>query len=162
VSDPGTDMAPALRVPDARSRSSSSAPRVSARARLRLLIGDRRGLIPVLVVTAVASGFVEAATLAVIAETAATLASGAHQAHLHIGPLHVHAPVDTLILVAFGLALVRLVLQVPLSILPPRIASQLQSALRTELFHSFSRASWDVQARDREGQLQEIMTGQVG
>jgi ABC-type multidrug transport system fused ATPase/permease subunit len=37
----------------------------------------------------------------------------------------------------------------------------MQARLRTELFHSFSRASWDVQSRDREGQLQETMTGQV-
>ncbi len=158
MSNQGGDVALGRRAPDAR----TSPMAVSSRARLRLLIHDRRGWIPVLVVTAAASGFVEAATLAVIAEAAATLASGARQAHLHIGPLHVHASIDTLILVAFCLALVRLALQAPLSILPPRIASQLQSSLRTALFHSFSRASWDVQARDREGQLQEIMTGQVG
>ena len=159
VSDSGGDMALGLRAADARA---SPPPQMSARARVRLLIGERQRWIPVLVVAAVASGFVEAAMLAIIAETAFTLASGAHEAHVHIGPLHVHAPVNTLILIALGLAIVRLALQVPLSILPPRIASQMQAALRTELFHSFSRASWDVQASDREGQLQEIMTGQVG
>ena len=31
----------------------------------------------------------------------------------------------------------------------------------TELFAAFNGASWAVQSRDREGQLQEIMTSQV-
>ncbi len=68
---------------------------------------------------------------------------------------------NTLLAVGFGLALLRLFLQFPLSIVPARIASAVQAGLRIRLFDSFSRASWDVQSRDREGQLQETMTSQV-
>jgi ATP-binding cassette subfamily B protein len=50
---------------------------------------------------------------------------------------------------------------VPLLILPPRMISQMQAEMRIKLFHAFSWASWDVQSRDREGQLQQTLTGQV-
>jgi ATP-binding cassette subfamily B protein len=145
------------RAPDAQDSSSP----VSAGARLSLLIGDRRGLLLALLIAATLSGLAEAATLAVLAEVAATLVTGASQAHVHIGPLHVHATVGTLIVAAFVIAIIRLALQVPISILPARIAADLQARLRTKLFHAFTRASWDVQASDREGQLQETMSGQV-
>jgi ATP-binding cassette subfamily B protein len=138
--------------------SSSAA---SVWGRLVSLLGDRRGTVLVLVLTSVVSGFVESATLAILAETAATIASGAGRARIHIGPLHAHPNVDSLFLVALALVLVRLVLQVPLLILPPRIVSQMQAEMRIKLFHAFSWASWDVQSRDREGQLQQTLTGQV-
>ena len=78
-----------------------------------------------------------------------------------IGSFHAHADVGTLITVAFALTIVRLILQWPLSVLPARIAADVQAGLRTRLFSAFTRASWDVQSRDREGQLQETMTSQV-
>jgi ABC-type multidrug transport system fused ATPase/permease subunit len=108
------------------------------------------------------AGFTESAIMATIAEAAATIAAGATRAHLHIGPLHTHPSVDTLLLVALGLVGLRLLLQVPLSILPTRIITRVQAGMRMRLFNAYTRASWDVQARDREGQLQETMTGQVG
>src|SRR5262249_9659799 len=55
----------------------------------------------------------------------------------------------------------RILLQAPLALLPAKIAADVQSRLRRELFGVFSRASWDVQSRDREGYLQEMLTGQV-
>ena len=55
----------------------------------------------------------------------------------------------------------RLLLQIPLAMLPARITADVQARLRTELFHAFNRSSWTVQSRDSEGQLQEIITGQV-
>ena len=64
-------------------------------------------------------------------------------------------------LIAFGLTAVRVALQIPLAMLPARIASSVQASLRTELFDAFSRASWAVQSREREGYLQETMTSQV-
>jgi ABC-type multidrug transport system fused ATPase/permease subunit len=135
--------------------------RPSVKAGLIALLRERRGAVATLTVSAILSGFAESATLAIIVEIAATIATGAHRAHIHLGPLH-HPGVDTLFEIVLVLVLVRLALQVPLSILPARIAAQTQAGLRTRLFHSFTRASWDVQAADREGQLQETMTGQVG
>lgn len=133
----------------------------SMRSRLSLLIGDRRRSVVGLSFLSIASGFTEAGIIALIAQVAATLVTGAKALHAHIGPLHVHAGLGTLIGIAFALTIVRIILQIPLSILGARIAADVQAGLRTRLFGAYSRASWAVQAQDREGQLQETMTSQV-
>jgi len=132
----------------------------STGTRLSLLIGDRRRLVIALVITSVFSGFAEAATLAVIAQVAVMI-TGAGHTHTHLSLIHVSASVETLIAIAFVFATVRLLLQFPLSILPARIAADVQAGLRKRLFDSFTRASWNLQSRDREGLLQETMTSQV-
>ncbi|MGC2373840.1 MAG: ABC transporter ATP-binding protein, partial [Solirubrobacteraceae bacterium] len=125
------------------------------------LLGERRGLVFALALTSICSGFAEAATLGTIAQVAAALVNGQRRVHLDVGPFHVLAGVGTLVAVAFAFTLLRLALQFPISILPARIAADVQARLRTKLFHAFTRASWEVQSRDREGQLQETMTSQV-
>jgi len=131
------------------------------RSRVNLLIGDRRRSILALAGCSILSGFTEASTLAVIAQVASSLVKGAKHVDTHLGPIHVHASLGTLVEIAAALTFVRIVLQVPLSILPARIASGVQAGMRRRLFDAFSRASWGVQSRDREGQLQETMTNQV-
>lgn len=126
------------------------------------MVGDLRVPMSMLAAASMLSGFIEAVLLAILAETAVTIAGGQDRAHARIGPVHLHAPIDTLLAVALVLVVVRLFLQVPLSVLPSRISSQVQARMRRDLFDAFSRACWDVQARDREGQVQETMTGQVG
>ena len=106
----------------------------------------------------------EAATLALIAQLAATLVkSTSHAAAQHsvLSFLNFHQPTGTLILIGFGLCGLRLAFQVPLATLSARIAADVQARLRSELFDAFNRASWSIQSRDREGQLQEVMTSQV-
>jgi ATP-binding cassette subfamily B protein len=136
-------------------------PQLSMRTRLSLLIGDRRPLVVGLVFASILSGFAEAATLALLAQVAASLVKGTKHVNVHIAGLAIHTSVGTLIVAAFAAALIRLLLQFPISILPARIAADVQASLRTKLFHAFTRASWHVQSRDREGQLQETMTSQV-
>jgi ATP-binding cassette subfamily B protein len=132
------------------------------RERLSLLIGDRRRLIALLALTSIVSGFVESATLAMVAELAASLVGGHKGTHNPVLSLvNLHASLGQQILITFGLCIVRLLLQIPLSTLPARIGAQVMARLRTELFDAFSRASWTVQSRGREGNLQEIMTNQV-
>ncbi len=134
-------------------------------SRLNLLIGDRRRLIAALAACSIVSGFIEAATLALVAHLAVSLVGqarhGSGAGHTQLSLFNLHASEGTLILVAFALCGLRLLFQVPLSILPARIASDVQARVRTELFDAFSRASWSVQSGDREGRLQEVMTGQV-
>ena len=134
---------------------------LSTRDKLEALFGDRRGAVAGLALTSIFAGFAESGLLVIIAQIAATLVSRATHVRLELGPVHVHAAVWTLFLAAFVLALLRLALQAPLSILPARIAAGVQSRLRKDLFAAFSRASWAVQSRDREGHLQESMTSQV-
>jgi ABC-type multidrug transport system fused ATPase/permease subunit len=130
-------------------------------SRLNVLIGERRSSVVALAITSLISGFAEAALLAIIAEVAASLVSKAKKLHIHAGSLHLHVSIGTLLWVGLGLAVVRLVMQIPISTLPARIASEVQGSLRTKLFHSFTAASWEVQSRDREGQLQDTMTSQT-
>jgi ABC-type multidrug transport system fused ATPase/permease subunit len=128
---------------------------------LRPLLGDRRGLIVGLAIGSVFSGLAEAGILAVLAQVAAALVNGTADVHVNVGPLHGGETVGALLALAFGLALFRLALQVVISYLPARIAADTQARLRIDLFASFTRASWTVQSRDREGHLQEVITDQV-
>lgn len=130
-------------------------------SRMGPLLGDRRRAVVALAVSSMLSGLTEAGILAVIAQVAAVLVNGGTRAHLSVGPFHINATVGVLLAVAFVLVLSRLALQVPISLLPARIAAGVQARLRRGLFDAFTRASWAVQSRDREGHLQEIMTSQV-
>ena len=110
--------------------------------------------------TSIVSGFAEAAILAIVAQVAAALVNGKNL-HAQTGILHVHASVGTLLWIGFALTIFRFALQWPLSILPSRIAADVQERLRTRVFRSFVGASWGVQSQDRDGQLQELMTNQT-
>ncbi|HTC67941.1 MAG TPA: hypothetical protein VK662_00105, partial [Acidothermaceae bacterium] len=148
--------------PAASSPTTTPSP-ATLRQRLSLLIGDRRGMVAGVAIFSLMSGFAEAATLALVAVLAASLVGHSKTAHTHstLTFLNFHGAPGTLILIGFGLCALRLLIQVPLSLLSARISADVQARLRTELFHAFSKSSWSVQSRDREGQLQEVMTGQV-
>jgi ATP-binding cassette subfamily B protein len=149
------------------SRKSSSTP-AATRERVSLLIGDRRRLVVLLAACSILSGFVEAATLAMVAQLATSIVGGAHKGG-HTQPhnailslIDVHVGIGEQILIALALCVIRLLLQLPLSVLPAQISAAVMARLRNELFEAFSRASWTVQSRGNEGTLQEIMTNQVG
>ncbi|MGC2372268.1 MAG: ABC transporter ATP-binding protein [Solirubrobacteraceae bacterium] len=135
--------------------------RSSVWSQLRPLLGDRRSSIVVLGSASVLSGFAEAGVLAIVAEVATTLVNKATRIHLEIGPLNVEATVGALLAIAFVLAVFRLALQILVSFLPARIAAEVQGHLRRRMFEAFTEASWEMQSRDREGHLQEIMTSQI-
>lgn len=148
-----------MRLPLRARRGDRSRP--SLWGQLELLIGRRRSLVLMLVASSILSGFTEAGTLAIVAQVATALVSGASDVNATIGPFHLHAPVGTLITVGFVLTTARLALQWPISTLPARIAADVGAALRTRTFRAFTQASWSVQSADREGQLQEVMTNQT-
>jgi ATP-binding cassette subfamily B protein len=130
-------------------------------ARLSVLLGERRSTVVWLALTSLVSGFAEAGSLALLAEIAAGLVDDKKRTHIPIGWIHASPTIGALIAIAFGLSLLRLVMQIPISILPARIAADVQANLRTKLFYAFTDASWEVQSRDREGQLQDTMTSQT-
>jgi ABC-type multidrug transport system fused ATPase/permease subunit len=133
----------------------------SAWSRLRFLLGDRSWQIVLLVLVSVLAGLMESVILTVVAQAAAALVNGAKRVDTVIGPLHVNETLGTLLAAAFALATVRLALMAPISILPARIAANVQGRLRLNLFSAFTHATWTAQSRDREGYLQELMTNQV-
>ncbi len=125
------------------------------------LLGGRRRAVASLAVFSILSGFAEAAVLAIVAQVAASLVTGADSITTTIGPFNVDTTVGSLLLIASVLAVIRLALQIPISVLPARIAADVQANLRRGLFNAFTRASWAQQSRDLEGHLQEMMTSQV-
>jgi ATP-binding cassette subfamily B protein len=132
-----------------------------ASSSLRLLLGDKRGAVAALVVSSLLSGLAEAGILAILAQVGAALVDGTKHVQVELGPLHLSETVGTMLAFASVLAVLRLALQVPVSLLPARISSDVQLKLRESIFESFTRASWAEQSRDREGHLQELMTNQV-
>ena len=145
--------------PGAVSRPPSKA--ATIRSAIGPMLANQRGSVALLVVASILSALAESALLAVFAETAATIATGAGRAHIHLPLLHLHPTIGVLFAVALGLVVFRLVVQVPLTILPARIVTNVQARMRRGLFEAYTHASWEVQSRDREGQLQETMTGQI-
>ena len=99
--------------------------------------------------------------MAILAQSALLLVNHASRVHLSLGALHFHPTVGTLLALGVVLALVRLALAVVISFVPAWIATSTQARLRSELFAAFTRASWELQSRDREGHLQELLTSHV-
>lgn len=130
-------------------------------SQLRPLLGNRRGAIVALAISSVLSGVAEAGVLTIVAQVATALVNGTTHIHLGAGPVHANMTVGALLAIAFVLAVVRVGLQVVVSYFPARIAAEVQGRLRRRMFAAFTRASWDMQSRDREGHLQEIMTSQI-
>jgi ATP-binding cassette subfamily B protein len=128
---------------------------------MNALVGDRRRTVTALVLVSIVSGFTEAAILAAVAQVGVALVKRTSEVDSKLGPVHIHVPITTMFAVAIALACLRLALQAPMAILPSRISADVQARMRKTLFHSFTRAGWGVQSRDREGHLQEIMTSQV-
>lgn len=130
-------------------------------ARIRLLLGNSYWRVSTLMVASVVAGLIEAAILAAVAQAAAALVDGARRVDTAIGPLHVNWSITAMLAVTFGLAVVRLVLQAPLSILPARIVSNVAAKLQRDSFAAYTRASWAEKARALEGHLQELLSNQV-
>jgi len=128
---------------------------------LRLLAADHKWMAVAFVVGALASGFLESAILVLVAQVAATLVDGGTQLEADLGPFHPRAGLGVVLAVAGAAAVVRLVLQVAVAYLPARIAADLQAQLRMRLFDGFNDASWSVQAEERDGDLQELLTTQI-
>ena len=101
-----------------------------ARSQLRFLLGDRAWTVVALIIVSLAAGFAESAVITLIAQTAAGLVNHVKSIHVAVGPAHLSASVMTLLEAALALALVRLALMVPLSILTAQIAANVQSRLR--------------------------------
>lgn len=141
----------------ARRRSSGS----FIRSQIRYLVTNMAGLVAGLAVASVLAGFAEAGILAILAQSALLLVNHGSRVQLSLGPWHLHASLGTLLALGVLLAAGRLALAVGISFVPASIATRTQERLRNELFAAFSAASWDQQSRDREGHLQELLTGHV-
>jgi ATP-binding cassette subfamily B protein len=143
------------------------APSSSMWKQLDVLIGDRRRYVVALVFLSIVTAFTETGVIAIIAEVATGLVGSGKKGH-HAASnakanslFHIHASIPTLLWIGLGLTVLRFMLQWPASVVPSRIAAEVQKSVRLRVFGAFARASWEVQSRDREGTLQENMTSQT-
>lgn len=126
--------------------------------RLGPLLGDSWPQVVVLAGASALTGVLEAALLGVITAVALSLSAGEGAAEISLGPASLRAAVGTLLAVGALLAGIRLLLQIVVAWLPARIAADVQARLRREIFDAYVRAQWPVQAAEREGHLQDLMT----
>ena len=128
---------------------------------LRLLAADHKWMAVAFVVGALASGFLESVILVLVAQVAARLVEGGTHVVVDAGPIHVRTTIGVVLAVAGACAAARVGLQVAVAYLPARIAADVQARLRGGLFDEFDRSSWSVQAEERDGHLQELVTSHV-
>ena len=134
----------------------------STLAVLRRVLERHRGAALSLAIGALAAGLAESTILALVAQAATALVDGSDEVVAAIGPFSLDAPVSLVLAVSAVLGVFRLALQVGLAYLPSRMAADTQAEMRHRLFDAYSRSSWDMQAQERDGHLQELLTNQVG
>lgn len=121
-----------------------------------------KGRVAVLSVASIAAGVLEAATLLSIAQLALAISTGERSVTVPAGPLgDFELTIAQMILVSAAFTTARLALQLLIAYLPAQMGADAQAKLRRRVFDAFLRTTWDVQAREREGHLQEVMVGQV-
>lgn len=126
---------------------------------LRPYVGSSRTRLLFVGGTAALSGVVEAAVLLLLVQLALAVAKGRGLAEAALGPLGaVNLSVARLLLVAGALASLLLGLRWASAHLAARMSATAFSRVRQELFRDFGRGSWDLQAKEREGHLQELVT----
>lgn len=124
--------------------------------------GVRRALLVIAALAAV-GGFAEAAALVVIARLAFALANHDVDVKLDFGPLGTHwIGVPTLIAVAAGLIVARMLLQLVGGRVASTTSVRVMRTIRMRLSRAFLGASWAVQSGERQGRLQEMLSGYTG
>jgi ABC-type multidrug transport system fused ATPase/permease subunit len=63
--------------------------------------------------------------------------------------------------IGFGLAVIRLLLQLVEAYLPARMSSQVEVTMRTAAYDAFVDADWETQSKEREGQLPTVLSNEV-
>ena len=148
--------------PTAAPAPSPERPPTSAVTVLRSVLATQRWPAIGLAVSSLAAGLAESTILALVAQAATVMVDGGERVSAMVGPFELDQRVPVILGVAAVLGTLRLGLQVVVAYLPSQMAADTQAEMRHRLFDAYSRASWDVQAEEREGHLQELLTNQVG
>jgi ATP-binding cassette subfamily B protein len=139
--------------------SAADQPPQSLRRLLAPLLAGSRSRLVVLAVVSLVSGLAEAGVLVLIARIGVALTAGSSRIALSLGPVAAfHAGIPTWLGVAAGLTLVKFGLQVWSARLAAALMARELARGRKSLFRLFLKASWGLQAQEREGHLQELMT----
>ncbi len=124
-----------------------------------LLVGQRHRL-AILACTSIIGGLIEAALLVVLARSAFALASGDDNVTVNIPIIGTfHFSVAGLLGIGVGLVFVRMALNWIGVLMSARSSLDVQIRLRRSLTQSYLRASWGLQSSQREGHLQQLISG---
>jgi len=110
-------------------------------------------------VFSVVSGFTEALALVLLARIALSLSQGKDSVSLDLGPLgSLTVSVTTVVVVAALLVIVKVAMQVMSTVLATRAANAVIGATRSDLIRLYLAAGWPLQATQRDGKIQELVT----
>ena len=132
--------------------------RSGVRAALAIVPHARRRL-GVLLACSVLSGFAEGALMAVLVQMALLLSGSAAAETISLGPLHADLSFRALLILGLVLTALRFSLQSVGAYVPARMSADAQAVLRDATFGSYLNADWPTQTQQREGELQEFLTG---
>ncbi len=124
------------------------------------LEGQRRRLV-LLSATAALGGFAEAAVLVLISRIAFALAAKGDQRSeiaVDLGPVHTVLSLPFLLGLAATLIVLRLALNIGQARLSARTSTSVLARTRKQLVALYLGASWSLQAEERDGRLQELLT----
>ena len=127
------------------------------------LVRTQRGRLTRMSIAAILSGFAEAAILVLIARIAFALASTEDDVTVSLGPLGEHTLSISLLLgTAAALIVVRIGLQAVYTLLSSRATFAVVETTRSRLARLYLGAGWPLQASQRDGRLQDLLTTYAG
>ena len=139
--------------------ATSTSAQPSLRELLRPLTRGRRRRLAVLAVLALCGGFAEATVLVLIARIGFAITATGSRADVELGPLGaLDLSIGTMIVAAGVLTAIRFALQAAAAWYSSRLTSEALVDVRKTLMRRFLAASWSVQARERQGELQDLLT----
>jgi len=129
--------------------------------RMRPLFAASRNKMIALGVSSFFGGVAEALVVLLVIKAALAVAAGESIASIHVGPVRASIGVNKLFLICLGVALARLALQAYAAHVAARMSTDVITRTRRETFGDFMDASWDLQAKEEEGYLQDLMNRHV-
>lgn len=130
-----------------------------ARAAVGFVVRGRRRDLARLAATALFGGTAEALFLIVVTRAAFAVTDGSEQVGIVAGWF---LPVERTLLLALGLVAARITLASAAAWQSSRLSTTVVARLRHRLADAFLNASWELQAGNRAGSLQELLTGYTG
>lgn len=127
------------------------------------LVRPERKRLSLIAVSSVLGGLAEAALLVLLARIAFAIASDHSSITVSFGPIDGwRVSVPELLAFAAGFVAVRMVLQAIQTVLAARVTFAAVCRVRKTLVNRYLGASWALQAQQRDGRLQELLTTYAG
>ncbi|MCC5952001.1 MAG: ABC transporter ATP-binding protein [Acidimicrobiia bacterium] len=120
----------------------------------------RRLLVPLVVLTAL-SGFAQAGVLVIVAAIAVSLTDTSTTIDVSLWGSELAISLRGSLLTAAGCLVVMVALQLLAAAMAARMGTTALATARREIFTDFLAASWEIQARERRGNLQDLLSTHI-